>query len=54
MGKMLPEDDMLLLDAVKAGLPDCAGVALGVDRLLMQLLGASGIDEIMPFSWARC
>ncbi|MAJ87891.1 MAG: EF-P lysine aminoacylase GenX [Cellvibrionales bacterium TMED148] len=54
MGKSLPVDDKLLLDAVKAGLPNCAGVALGVDRLLVQLLGAACIDEIMSFSWARC
>ena len=54
MGKLLPEDDLLLLEAVKSGLPDCAGVAFGVDRLLVQLLGAARIDEIMPFSWVRC
>jgi lysyl-tRNA synthetase class 2 len=46
--------DKHLLDALEAGMPACAGVALGVDRLLMQLQSAGSIAEIMPFSWDRC
>ena len=46
--------DQHLLAALDQGLPSCAGVALGVDRLLMQLEGADSIAKVMPFSWDRC
>lgn len=41
------------LDALAHGLPDCSGVALGVDRLLMWLSGESDIDAVLPFSARR-
>ena len=46
--------DQSLIAALQQGLPSCAGVALGVDRLLMQLQGAESIAQVMPFSWDRC
>lgn len=45
------KEDQHLLDALAAGLPDCAGVALGVDRLLMALLGERDIAQVQTFRW---
>ncbi|KGK41856.1 poxB regulator PoxA [Nitrincola sp. A-D6] len=42
-----------LIQALEQGLPDCSGVALGVDRLLMCQLDAQTIAEVLPFSFER-
>ena len=41
------EPDRPFLDALQKGLPNCAGVALGVDRLLMLAQHADRLDAVM-------
>ena len=43
--------DKRLLAAHQHGLPDCAGVALGVDRLLALKLGAERLSSVISFDW---
>ena len=45
--------DTRLLAAMEHGLPQCSGVALGIDRLLMLLVGSSDIREVIAFDWQR-
>jgi lysyl-tRNA synthetase class 2 len=42
--------DEKLLAALEEGLPPCAGIALGVDRLVMLALGARTIGEVVAFT----
>lgn len=45
--------DQHLLAALAHGLPDCAGVALGLDRLLMLQLGLKDIAAVLSFDVSR-
>jgi lysyl-tRNA synthetase class 2 len=46
----MPVDEALQA-ALTAGLPDCAGVALGIDRLLMIITGAMRLADVMSFDF---
>lgn len=47
----LPIDEHFLM-ALENGLPDCCGVAVGFDRLMM-LRHNLTIDEVIPFAWDK-
>ena len=44
----LPEVDQNFMRSLEAGLPDCAGVSVGLDRVLMILAEAHSLDAVMP------
>ena len=48
----MPIDERFLA-ALEHGLPDCSGVALGFDRLVMCAIGAKHIDDVLAFPFAR-
>lgn len=48
--RAIPLDEGLL-SALKAGMPDCAGVALGLDRLIALALGAGSLADVTAFPW---
>ena len=52
-GRPAPGIDEKFLAALEHGLPDCAGVALGLDRLLMIATGQDDIRRVLSFSADR-
>lgn len=52
-GDVQPPRDERLLQALAAGFPHCAGVALGVDRLMMAMLGSGRIADVLAFDFSR-
>ncbi|MGY0632876.1 EF-P lysine aminoacylase EpmA [Luteimonas sp. A478] len=52
-GEVEPEVDANLLAALEHGLPHSAGVAMGVDRLLMAMLGTHRIADVLAFDFRR-
>lgn len=53
LGKPVINIDQHLIDALKLGMPACAGVALGIDRLLMMQLQSKNIVDVLSFDWSR-
>ena len=51
VGLAVPDMDEKLLQALEQGMPECSGVALGLDRLLMIRLGADHLAEVLSFDW---
>ena len=53
-GRPIDEKLIAAMADSEAGLPDCAGVAVGVDRILMLQLGAKTLSEVISFSIDAC
>jgi lysyl-tRNA synthetase class 2 len=51
-GDVLPDADERLLDALRE-FPACAGVAMGIDRLMMAFLNQHTISEVIAFDFSR-
>ena len=49
MGKPVPKIDENFLTALEKGMPECSGVALGLDRLYMLALGKNDIGDVLLF-----
>lgn len=49
LGRTLFDIDPDFIDALKLGIPDCAGIAVGVDRVCMVFLNAETIQDVLFF-----
>lgn len=49
LGKIEQDIDQHFISALEHGLPACAGVALGIDRLVMLALTVNKIDQVITF-----
>lgn len=51
LGKEPLPIDYNFLDALKNGLPNCCGVAVGFDRLMMLRHHLESLSDVIPFDW---
>ncbi len=49
-GNDIPVDERFLA-ALETDLPECAGVAVGIDRVLMCRMQVDDIKQVIPFTW---
>ena len=49
LGKTVYALDEAFLAALQSGLPPTAGIALGVDRLVLSVLGLTRLEQVLPF-----
>ncbi len=54
MGKPQIALDNYFLQALESGLPNCSGVALGLDRVLQIICEAEKISSVLTFGWDNC
>ncbi|OED43301.1 EF-P lysine aminoacylase GenX [Endozoicomonas sp. (ex Bugula neritina AB1)] len=50
--EVLPYDSRMV-SALENGMPDCAGVAMGIDRLLMLMMNTKNIADVIAFDFSR-
>ncbi len=53
MGRPSVDADQNLIQAMRHGLPACAGVAVGIDRVVMLALRCATVAQVMAFPWPR-
>jgi len=49
LGRVVPPLDRAFLAALAAGMPECSGVAIGLDRVLMLKLGRHRLSDVLTF-----
>ena len=45
--------DQYFLTAMQNGIPECSGVAMGIDRLLAKITKAEQLQAVLSFDWGN-